>query len=302
MINQTIAWWVNNFSPRLEGNPPPSANMLLSSIGMTGTLLYVVALYQYLGFEEPQYIYLKVPLAFITMAFGCPVVTQFYIAMGNTIAQKCNHLSTILLNYHDLQPNPSSMDGPVPGYMSGRESMLAYLFCIIGGASGIFVSGATLYPFLRVVGLPEYIDPVICYAPAMLLGAVPGCVFGFTTGRLVEHAPEIISKRLEKRRSYQQARAIITLNDLPSNLNQDQYLPPEILGIIHSYLIGISEQASTRIINEVIDESNNNICSLVNNKISFFASRDRQPQQLIEDIEDEFESTPLLPMYRVKNS
>jgi hypothetical protein len=301
MINQIIAWWVNNFSPRLEGNPPPFVNLILSSMGITGTLLDVMALSEYLGFGERQYIYLSFPLALITIAFSSRVVTQFYIAAGNTIAQKCNHLSTMLLNYHDLQPNPT-LDVPIPGYMSGREAMLASLFCLIGGASGIFASNATLYSFLRVVGLSENLNPVICYAPVILLGAVPGCVFGFTTGRLVEHVPEIISKRLKKRLSYQQARAIITLNDLPSNLNQNRHLPPEILAIIHSYIIGTSEQVSTHIINEVIDESNTNICSLVNNKICFFAQRYRQPPQLIESIEDEFESTPLLSMYHMKNS
>lgn len=301
MINQLISWWVNNFSPRLEGTPPPFTNMMLASIGITGVVIYDSALFQYLGLGEAQYAFIRLLFNLINIAFSARVVTQFYIVVANAIAQKCNHLSTRLLNHYDLQPNPS-MDAPVTVDMSGREHMLASLFCLIGGASGLFVIGAILYSALRVVGVPENIAPFICYAPAMLLGATPGCVFGFTTGRLVEHAPEIISKRLEKRRLYQQAIAIITLNDLPSNVTQHLHLPPEILGIIYSYLIGASSQASRRIINEVIEERNNNIFSLVNNNISFFASRYRQSRQLIEDEEYEFETTPLLPMHHSKNS
>ena len=75
MIHQIIAWWVNNFSPRLEGNPPPFKNIILSSIGMTEILLCVLALSKYLGFDEPKYIFIEFPLALITMAFSSRVVT-----------------------------------------------------------------------------------------------------------------------------------------------------------------------------------------------------------------------------------
>lgn len=299
MIDQIISWWIENFSIRLEGNPPPSENMILSAVGITGIVLYDLLLTEYFGLRGSQYLYLNVPLMLITMAFSARIVSQFYIIIGNAIAKKCNHLSSILLNYHNLQPNPS-IDEPIPAYISRRESVLACLFCLIGSASGIFVSGAMFYSLLRVLGLPENIDPFVCYTPATLFGGVPGCIFGFTTGRLVEHTPEIISKRLEKRRSYQQARIIITLNDLPSNLAQNRYFPPEVLSIIHRYLIKTEdEKTSIRVIKEVIDEHNikkiidefkNNICNTINEKIGFFSPRSR------------IDNEPLLPIYHLKNS
>lgn len=283
MINQIITWWVNHFSLQL-GDNPRAENLILLSLGINNIAFCEWILAEYLGFSDPKYTLINALIIIVTMAFSLRIVSQIYINTGNAIAQRCDSISTKLLHYYGLQPN-SEMNGFLLDYI---------IFILIGGATGIFLIGTASYYSLRFMGLPETIDAMICYTPAMLLGGVPGCVFGFAAGRLVDHAPEII-------RSYQQARAIITLNDLPSNVDQHRYLPPEILGIIYSYLIRTSEQASTRIINEVIDESNNNICSLVNNKISFFASRYRQPRQLIEDIEDEFESTLLLPMYRVQN-
>lgn len=285
MINQLMTWWINNFSLQL-GNDPRMESIVLSSIGITGIALYESILAKYLGFGEPKYAVINTLISLVTIAFSLRLVSQIYINTGNAIAQRCHALSTRLLNHHGLQPNPD-MDGPRPESMSIHESIACSAFAIMGGSTGIVLIGTASYYLLRFMGLPETIDSNIGYTPAILLGGIPGCVFGYTAGRLINHAPQLISEKLEKRRAYQQARAIITLYELPSHVDQHQYLPPEILGMIHSYLIGTSVHASTRIINEVIDERNNNICSMVNNKISFFASRHHQPQQLIEDIEDQ---------------
>jgi hypothetical protein len=301
MINQITTWWVNNFSLQPNNNNDLE-NIILSIISMGSIVVYWAVLAKYLGFGDPKYALINALINIVTMAFSLRIISQIYSKIVNHIIQTLDPISTKLLNHYDLQPNPEMNNSPLPEYISQSEHSFSCFVALIGGATGFFLIGTALYHSLRFIGLPETIGSGICYAPAMLLGAIPGCMSGFTAGRLIYHAPEIISKILEKRRSYQQARAIITLNNLHANVDQNRDLSPEILGIMHSYIIGTSEQESTRIIHEVIDESNHNICNMVNNKISFFASRGNQSRQLIENIEDEFDSTSLLQMYRgVKN-
>ena len=260
-------WWSNATNSLLPGNENRIYRYIINIITIWTLVNSAAHVLSYLTYLGPQQYTTKLDI-FITMGSSVLIyfpLKLFYLKTGQSIIHTCFGLTARLTHHYGLESNlPSDA-------LDDRETILASLFCILGVPIGAISNGIVMSSILYRLGanVPAVIMGFDVSGPALLTGGISGAILGFTTGRLVHHSIDSITKIFEKRRSVQQARAIITLNDLPCNLKKNRYLPPEILGIIHSHLIKSSEKDSFDIINHVIKEANNN-CSIMKNKFGFF--------------------------------
>jgi len=268
-------WWNDTRNAlRLGGDNNP-ANLMISLVTILTLLLNVVVVFSFNSsngsipplshrfmVEGPAYL-LFLPLELL------------YLKVGHTILQACEGLTMRLTQHYGLTPtveprtyDPEEILESIIGDPS-REALVAGFFAGVGGLMGAIFSNLIICSIFHALGVGvEHPNRLAfsLFGSALIIGGIPGGNFGHTTGRFVHHAivviPVILEKKyanmLERRHAYQQARAIVTLNDLPLNLKKNRYLPPEILGIIHSYLINSSEQESFDIINDVMKEASIN--------------------------------------------
>lgn len=269
--------------------------MAFLSLGMTSIMVVYISILEALyphdkeeAVDVGDFLF-EMTALFFCLALSPRLASRIYIPMGNATVQRCNDLSTKLLAHYGLPPNPAPED-PLPTYME-MESGSASSGCLLGiilGGFGAYGSSLICFRILRLgfTNSPGKENILAMSGPHMMIGTTSGCVLGFTTGRLLYHYQKIAFEW----QAHYEALTLLALNDQGGT----RYFPPDVNDIIFSYQIGTDEQTCRRLLNNAEGEKSSGTGSVCH-KVRFFPSHWAPSRQVIEDIEDRFSTTPLLP-------